>query len=333
MRERNYQIDNLKVILIFCVIFGHLLECVGGGYNLYKIIYSFHMPMFLFVNGWLAPRNYVSKKTMFKLIYPYVLFQLLYQLFNTYVINEEYVKFSVQFGTPYWLLWYLLSLIFYYSIIPIIASGSKTYAGVVLLGTIAIAIAIGFDNSIGYYMSLSRTFVFLPCFVFGYYAGHGVFRTSNIVQSIRKRKSVILLSIILAFTVCLIMYKQNLSAGALFGSVPYQQGQLMWYIRMEMLMVSFIWIGIFMVLVPNRKFLGSVDTFPIYVMHGFVVLYLKKYNPFLYALPVNLLIASLISVTLILLFGNKYISQIIKTFFRGEWAIKLWNKIVVERNA
>lgn len=73
MHKRNYQIENIKIILMFCVIFGHLLESVGG-YNLYKVIYSFHMPMFLFLNGWLAPRNYASKKTMFKLIYPYVLF-------------------------------------------------------------------------------------------------------------------------------------------------------------------------------------------------------------------------------------------------------------------
>lgn len=61
MRERNGQIENLKVILIFCVIFGHLLEPLEGGYGLYKIIYSFHMPMFLFLNGWLAPRNYAYK--------------------------------------------------------------------------------------------------------------------------------------------------------------------------------------------------------------------------------------------------------------------------------
>lgn len=317
---------------MFCVIFGHLLESVGGGYNLYKVIYSFHMPMFLFLNGWLAPRNYASKKTMFKLIYPYVLFQILYQLFNTYVINDEYVEFSVQFSTPYWLLWYLLSLIFYYLLIPVITTESKAYAGVMLFGTIALAIAIGFDNSIGYYMSLSRTFVFLPFFVTGYYVGHGVFGINNVMQSIRKRKSMILLGFILTFTICQIMYKQNLSAGALFGSVPYQQGELMWYIRLEMLMVAFIWSGIFMLLVPDCKFLGKIETFPIYVMHGFVILYLKKHTPFLYSMPLNLLIASLISIMVILLFGNKYVGWIIGFIFRGEWVVKIWNRVAVKSN-
>lgn len=31
MSKRSYQIENQKIILMFCVIFGHLLESVGGG--------------------------------------------------------------------------------------------------------------------------------------------------------------------------------------------------------------------------------------------------------------------------------------------------------------
>ncbi|MBD5516887.1 MAG: acyltransferase family protein [Lachnospiraceae bacterium] len=162
--ERNYKIENIKIILMFCVILGHLLESIGGVDNLYKIIYSFHMPLFLFVNGWCAPCNRVSKRTLLKLIYPYILFQILYQLFNIYVINEERGGFSVQFGTPYWLLWYLLVLTFYYLLIPMIATESRKYAVGVIIATIILSVSIGFDNSIGYYMSLSRAFVFFSIF-------------------------------------------------------------------------------------------------------------------------------------------------------------------------
>lgn len=285
------------------------------------------MPIFLFINGWLAPYNCATKRTMFKLVYPYVLFQVLYQLFNTYVINEESVEFSIQFGTPYWLLWYLLSLIFYYLLIPVIATASRKYAAAVLAGTIILAIVIGFDNSIGYYMSLSRTFVFLPFFVFGYYVGHGIFKTYNIIQRIRNNWIVKIIFIILAVMICKIMSWQNLNAGALYGSFSYEQGELLWYIRLEMLIVAFLWSGIFMVLVPDREILGRVDTFPIYVMHGFIVLYFRKHNPFLYSLQVNLLIVSLIGITVILLFGNKYVGRVIKFIFRGEWVIKMWDQV------
>lgn len=45
--------DNLKCFLILCVVIGHMLELVyaGGGY---RIIYSFHMPAFIFVSGYFA---------------------------------------------------------------------------------------------------------------------------------------------------------------------------------------------------------------------------------------------------------------------------------------
>lgn len=222
---------------------------------------------------------------------------------------------------------YLLSLIFYYLLIPLIATENRKYAGVILAGTIILAIAVGFDNSVGYYMSLSRIFVFLPFFVYGYYIGHGVFCINDTIQGIRQSMTMKIASLTLALIVCVTMYKQNLSAGALFGSVPYQQGELLWYIRLEMIVVAFIWSGIFMVNVPNRKIFGQLDTFPVYVMHGFVVLLLKKHNPFSYSLPVNLLVVALISIALILLFGNKYVNRMAKFFFRGEWVFRIWDRV------
>lgn len=31
VRERSYRVENIKIILMFCVIFGHLLESIWGG--------------------------------------------------------------------------------------------------------------------------------------------------------------------------------------------------------------------------------------------------------------------------------------------------------------
>ncbi len=305
------------------------MELIGGGYNLYKVIYSFHMPMFLFLNGWLAPQNYVSKKTIFKLAYPYIFFQIAYQLFVTYVVNEGSEKFSVQFGTPFWLLWYLLTLLFYYLLNPVIATESAKCAGIFLGGAILLAMAAGFDNSIGYYMSLSRSFAFLPYFMFGYYMGHGVLRDNDGIWGIRKSKFKIMMNFVLAIILCVVVYKHS---GALYGSVSYQAGGFLWYIRLEMLIAAFVWIKIFMMLTPNRKIFGRPDTFSIYIMHGFIILYLRKHNPFLYSLPVNFLIASLICIIAIMVFGNKYVSRMIRFLFRGEWVIKIWDMVVTKRN-
>ena len=53
---RNNRMDNIKFFLIFCVVFGHMLELVDTGVW-YKIIYSFHMPAFIFVSGYFAQFN------------------------------------------------------------------------------------------------------------------------------------------------------------------------------------------------------------------------------------------------------------------------------------
>ena len=51
--------DNIKFFLIVLVIYAHLsnIHCEVPS-SLYKIIYSFHMPLFVFVSG------YFTKKTM-----------------------------------------------------------------------------------------------------------------------------------------------------------------------------------------------------------------------------------------------------------------------------
>ena len=51
---RDYSLDNVRFVLIFSVVFAHLLEvCTPfkGSSLIYKIIYSFHMPAFVFLFG------------------------------------------------------------------------------------------------------------------------------------------------------------------------------------------------------------------------------------------------------------------------------------------
>ncbi|WP_394777737.1 acyltransferase family protein, partial [Undibacterium sp.] len=54
-QSRNVTIDNIKGVLIFFVVFGHLIEMhIEGDHFLHSIwifIYSFHMPMFALVSG------------------------------------------------------------------------------------------------------------------------------------------------------------------------------------------------------------------------------------------------------------------------------------------
>ena len=54
---RHYGYDNMKGILVFLVVFGHFLELCPATLQkniLYLVIYSFHMPAFLFFSGFFA---------------------------------------------------------------------------------------------------------------------------------------------------------------------------------------------------------------------------------------------------------------------------------------
>ena len=112
MKYRCYAFDNLKCFLIYCVVFGHMLILVPED-NIklslikdvtYYIIYSFHMPAFIFISGFFSK---FSLKKILKLIGYYVLFQVIYYLFEVHILGNS-LKF--QLHSPYYVFWYLLTL-------------------------------------------------------------------------------------------------------------------------------------------------------------------------------------------------------------------------------
>ena len=59
MRERNRMLDSLKGFAIILVVLGHVIQTVFApdSYDdnaIFKIIYSFHMPLFIFISGYLS---------------------------------------------------------------------------------------------------------------------------------------------------------------------------------------------------------------------------------------------------------------------------------------
>ena len=143
---RIYLFDNLKAVLIFLVLLGHLIEPRLGGLRTYAytLIYSFHMPLFVLCSGCFA--RFEPRRLLTKILYPYAVFQTIYWFFL-----QRPEGISLSFFTPYWILWYLLSLFFWTLVLPF---GAGILAGV--------------DGSAGYLLSLSRTIAFFPFFWLGH---------------------------------------------------------------------------------------------------------------------------------------------------------------------
>lgn len=140
-KERDYFFDNLKAVLIFLVVLGHFLLPIHGESVLVvvkRLIYVFHMPLFVFVSGYFAKKIYKNGQYNFKkilyLIKAYIIFviaiQIVYALCGFRDFSE--INFFSQSGAP----WYLFAMIVWYLTIPVI----RKYKEIpVLIVTVALA--------------------------------------------------------------------------------------------------------------------------------------------------------------------------------------------------
>ena len=118
--KRNYTIDCLKGFLILCVIVGHI--CLGSlDENVVRyIIYSFHMPLFLFISGYLidiekmrcTSFSQLFSKYKQRMILPWIIAWITYSLIIS-IKDLSFDNFLVNLSTPFYHLWYVPSLLFF----------------------------------------------------------------------------------------------------------------------------------------------------------------------------------------------------------------------------
>lgn len=164
--ERIYYFDNLKFILIMLVVIGHFIDVVTYKSNYAKIIYfyiyTFHMPLFIFISGFFA-KNSVENNNKNKIIcflILYILLSFLYSLID--YLDTNIMEFNL-FET-YHLQWYLLAMAIWYGISMLTKKMKKKY---LLIFNIFLALIIGYDKNIGDFLALSRVIVFYPFFLLG----------------------------------------------------------------------------------------------------------------------------------------------------------------------
>ena len=322
--SRNYRFDNIKFILITLVVFGHFLELIDGqtSDNLYRIIYLFHIPAFIFITGYFARFN--PSKIVRNLILPYVLLQIIYLVFHAFVIREKSFV-SLQITKPYWLLWYLMTVTFYYLLIPFFETNNRRKQIRIVAASIAVSLLAGFDKNIGYFLSLSRFFTFLPFFLGGYYFA----KNSKLEKNIPKKTSSFILPVIAAIGVILsIIYIINspIRYKVLYGSYSYEAMTYGPEIKFLLTVFAACWIILLMYVIPNKKLpvisLIGKNTFSVFILHGFLIKLADKYNLFQYSEIQNLLLALFLTGCILILLGNKYAAILFQLVFTGTWIKK-----------
>lgn len=88
--KRLLYLDNIKGVLIILVVVGHAIQYCSPTYEMnfaFRFIYSFHMPLFFFVSGYLANRgrwdNNVIQRRAVQLLIPFVAWAFVDPLLKT----------------------------------------------------------------------------------------------------------------------------------------------------------------------------------------------------------------------------------------------------------
>ena len=276
--KRNYRIDNVRALLIILVVVGHLTEIIHyqNSEFVYRWIYIFHMPGFALLSG-LCWSGVKDGRVWKKLIYPYVIFQILYLIFQHVVLNGDFI---LQYTTPYWLMWYLLALIQWgmlVSTIPI----SKKNGGIIIICSFIIALLCGFDDTIGYYFSLSRTLVLFPFFLCGVWLREF---PEFLIAEPKRWMRVLSGACVIGCTAIVWHYYGQIQNSWLYNSLSYHSAGYSVWIRLGILIMAMMLLICLFVLIPNMcikgvSYLGQ-NTMPVFLLHGFIVKWMGMHGEF-----------------------------------------------------
>lgn len=274
-KKREWKLDNIKGILIILVVLGHLLELdLNMDYNkyLHVCIYLFHMPAFIFVTGYFA--KFSIKNTLKNILYPYLLFQLLYLLFANAIWEKQR---SIQLKEPYWIMWYLFALMIWSLLLFLFQEKSNQWKLLLVIGTTILALAIGFVPQVGRTYSLSRIFVFFPFYIAGYYYGKWKINPCD-----DKYKYVLSWILLMGIILCCGIFYKEVNRNWLYEATDYGKSHYGITFRGMHMGIAFLVIFVLLHLIPNKKIvlLSSLgkNTLSIYLLHGFFVKFAERYE-------------------------------------------------------
>ncbi|MCU6763639.1 Fucose 4-O-acetylase and related acetyltransferases [uncultured Roseburia sp.] len=291
IKKRNAYFDNMKAMLIFLVVLGHVLSNFGGEGSLarwlYLMIFSFHMPVFLFVSGYFAKPD--PKKVIARLLILYLIFQVLQeavQYMIDFVKHPSEAAFEFQLFFPLWTLWYLLALILYNILLPTFDTDDPKKQIRNLVIAFAMGMLISYSTNTDNFLAANRVVTFLPFYLTGYYGKIN----GNIDNYLKNRKKIksremagrkIAAAALVAGMLLLFWQTRDLwHKDWLYGTDSYIGTGLTPWIKLLTYVLAYIWLFVFLILMPKRRigFLTKIgrNTLGIYLFHSIVIIILRE---------------------------------------------------------
>jgi fucose 4-O-acetylase-like acetyltransferase len=165
------------------------------------------MPLFVFISGYFSKK--VNAKSALKLIFIYLVFQAI-----SLIAHGQ--SGLVSLFIPQWSLWYLQSLFFWRCLVLVLKTKR---ARLVISISVVMGLLIGMVPIAGQVGSLSRTFIFLPYFLMGYYCDKSHLQTIKLKLEPIVSRGLLMASILFSY---ILVLNLNPSVKFLYGSTSYQ---------------------------------------------------------------------------------------------------------------
>lgn len=170
-KVRDIKWDNIKFVLITCVVTGHMLYLFLGdsvlAKGIYLWIYSFHMPAFIFLSGMFSKHAVEEKNSRRILDYLgiYLLMKMLQSFANYFVSGKVVFRFFWEAGPG----WYALAMAAYIFISSNLMNLKNIDKRKIFLLSILAGCMAGYDNHLGDHFASARIVTFYPFFLLGLY--------------------------------------------------------------------------------------------------------------------------------------------------------------------
>lgn len=221
--KRDSYYDNVRGILILLVVIGHFLDQVSGRSNTAKAvflwIYSFHMPLFIFISGYFSGNLVKDRTRVKKRAFEYLSLYLFYKgaIYFVRLALGQQSGFHLfrEAGVP----WFMAAMAVYSVLVYVFRNVKGGWKNPVLLVSIILSLMAGLDSEIGDELVLSRIIVFFPYFYLGY-----LLRGVDIREKVRKicPRLVAVVLLVLALAACWVWLEELYILRPIFtGRNPY----------------------------------------------------------------------------------------------------------------
>lgn len=282
MKKRIALWDNLKFLLIIFVVIGHYTQRFRADneilQRIYVFIYSFHMPIFIFVTG-LFSKKAVDEKNIKKIL-PYLtcFFATTLILFITKALLGLAPVFEL--FSPSGISWYLMSMFFMFLITMLIKDYKPQYIFVLSL---IIGVMCGFVQTENPdFFTWMRTLTFYPFFCLGYISDR------EKIEKATNKISIKITAVIFFVSIYLLIYFYPKQANKIsrLNTARHTFSELGrfapygWELRLLTYAISFAAIFLLISLIPRKRIKGFTSlgerTLGIYMFH-YVIIYTAAY--------------------------------------------------------